>query len=353
MAIDSPTLMAEHNHCCGHDHDHHEHSAQLDKYEQAFAKYELNLSDERVSETVRDIIATHREKYNTPEVLRTLLSTVELTTLTVTDSHEKVLNFTESVNRWSDSHPDLLPIATICVYPRFASTVSQNLEADGVKVACVSGGFPASQTFLEVKTVETALALGDGADEIDMVLSVGAFQSDDYETCADEIAELKAVCGDRALKVILETGELVNASNIKKASLLAYGQNACSRHARSSTRDVQCHSGIPAAGRSPRGLQGGGRHQDGGRSHRLLHHRGRNPRRRVLSRRPLPHRHEPSGQPPRFGHRRPGDCSLRHEWQLLNHDFTKTSAEAVGCLRLPRFVVSDSLWLKFSGLGNP
>ena len=190
--------MAEHNHCCGHDHDHHEHSAQLDKYEQAFAKYELNLSDERVAETVRDIIATHREKYNTPEVLRTLLSTVELTTLTVTDSHEKVLNFTESVNRWSDSHPDLPPIATICVYPRFAATVSQNLEADGVKVACVSGGFPASQTFLEVKTVETALALGDGADEIDMVLSVGAFQSGDYETCADEITELKEVCGDRA-----------------------------------------------------------------------------------------------------------------------------------------------------------
>ena len=213
--------MAEHNHCCGHDHDHHEHSAQLDKYEQAFAKYELNLSDERVAETVRDIIATHREKYNTPEVLRTLLSTVELTTLTVTDSHEKVLNFTESVNRWSDSHPDLPPIATICVYPRFAATVSQNLEADGVKVACVSGGFPASQTFLEVKTVETALALGDGADEIDMVLSVGAFQSGDYETCADEITELKEVCGDRALKVILETGELVHAGDIKKASLLA------------------------------------------------------------------------------------------------------------------------------------
>lgn len=181
----------------------------------------MNLDDAQVSAAVRKIVAENREKYNTPEVLKTLLSTVELTTLTVTDSQESVLQFTENVNRWSDAHPDLPPLATICVYPNFASTVSQSLEADGVKVACVSGGFPASQTFLEVKTVETSLALADGADEIDMVLSVGTFQSGDYETCADEIAELKDVCGDRALKVILETGELKTASEIKKASILS------------------------------------------------------------------------------------------------------------------------------------
>ena len=163
----------QHNHDCQCGHSHHDDEE--NQYEQAFSKYELRLSDEKVSSTVREIIAQNREKYNTPEVLRTLLSTVELTTLTVTDSHESVFNFTESVNRWSDQHPDLPPLATICVYPNFATTVSQNLQADNVKVACVSGGFPASQTFLEVKTVETALALADGADEIDMVLSVGAF----------------------------------------------------------------------------------------------------------------------------------------------------------------------------------
>lgn len=194
---------------------------QTDKYEQTFALYDMNLDDAQVSAAVRKIVAENREKYNTPEVLKTLLSTVELTTLTVTDSQESVLQFTENVNRWSDAHPDLPPLATICVYPNFASTVSQSLEADGVKVACVSGGFPASQTFLEVKTVETSLALADGADEIDMVLSVGTFQSGDYETCADEIAELKDACGDRALKVILETGELKTASEIKKASILS------------------------------------------------------------------------------------------------------------------------------------
>lgn len=209
--------MSEQHHC-SHNHDDHHES---DIYEQAFSKYELCLSDEKVATSVREMISQHREKYDTPEVLHTLLSTVELTTLTVTDSQENVLNFTESVNRWSDQHPDLPPLATICVYPNFASTVSQNLQADGVRVACVSGGFPSSQTFLEVKTTETALALKDGADEIDMVLSVGAFQSGDYETCADEISEIKAVCGDHPLKVILETGELKNASDIKKASILS------------------------------------------------------------------------------------------------------------------------------------
>lgn len=203
------------------EHQHEVSQAETNKYELAFGQYELNLSDEKVAATVREIIAQNREKYNTPEVLKTLLSTVELTTLTVTDSHESVLQFTENVNRWSDEHPDLPPLATICVYPNFAGTVSQNLEADGVKVACVSGGFPASQTFLEVKTAETALALKDGADEIDMVLSVGTFLSGDYETCADEIAELKEVCGEQALKVILETGELQKAALIKKASILS------------------------------------------------------------------------------------------------------------------------------------
>lgn len=224
----------EHECCCHHEgHEHHEghhhdcqcghddHCDEDNQYQQAFSKYEMRLSDEKVSQTVKEIIAQNREKYNTPEVLHTLLSTIELTTLTVTDSQESVFNFTESVNRWSDQHPDLPPLATICVNPNFAATVSQNLQADNVKVACVSGGFPASQTFLEVKTVETALALADGADEIDMVLSVGAFLSGDYETCADEIAELKSVCGEHPLKVILETGELKSASLIKKAAILA------------------------------------------------------------------------------------------------------------------------------------
>lgn len=195
---------------------------EMNQYEQAFAQYDLTQSDEQVAAAVAEIIAQNREKYNTQEVKERLLGTVELTTLTVTDSQESVMRFTENVNRWSNEHPELPALATICVYPNFAGIVHDTLEVDDTKVACVSGGFPSSQTFLEVKTIETALAIKDGAQEIDMVLSVGTFFSSDYETCADEISEMKATCGDEVpLKVILETGELKTAYNIKKASILA------------------------------------------------------------------------------------------------------------------------------------
>lgn len=191
------------------------------KYEQAFAKFDCQLQDEQVEAAVRTLISEHRDEYDTPETLRYLLTTVELTTLLCTDSDQYVMKMTERVNDFFDEHPELAPIATICVYPRFAAAVKAALQTEGVRIACVSGGFPASQTFLEVKTIETALALKDGADEIDMVLSVGAFQEGDYETCADEISELKDVCGEAPLKVILETGELKHAADIMKASVLA------------------------------------------------------------------------------------------------------------------------------------
>lgn len=194
---------------------------QESKYEQAFEKFDLSQTDEQVSAAVRQLVANNRDKYDNAEVLKQLLSTVELTTLKVTDSQESVLRFTENVNRFADEHPELPPLATICVYPNFAKIVSESLEADGVKVACVVGGFPSSQTFIEIKTAETALAVHDGADECDMVLSVGTFQSGDYETCADEIAEIKATCNEKPLKVILETGALKTAEAIKKASILS------------------------------------------------------------------------------------------------------------------------------------
>lgn len=195
--------------------------AQKSKYEQAFEKFDFNFDDAQVTAAVHQLVADNREKYNNQEVLKQLLGTVELTTLKVTDSQESVLKFTENVNKFADEHPDLPPLATICVYPNFAKIVSESLEADDVKVACVVGGFPSSQTFIEIKTAETALAIHDGADECDCVLSVGTFQSGDYETCADEIAEIKAACNGKPLKVILETGALKTAEAIKKASILS------------------------------------------------------------------------------------------------------------------------------------
>ena len=191
------------------------------KYEETLAKYNTAIKDEEIAKKVAQIIEEKVPENDTKEVKKFLMGSVELTTLKTTDSEESVLKFTERVNDFDNTYPDLPHVATICVYPCFASIVSQSLEVEGVEVACVSGSFPSSQACIEVKTVETALAVRDGATEIDIVMSVGKFLSGDYETLCDEISELKAVCGEKKMKVILETGLLGSAENIKKASILA------------------------------------------------------------------------------------------------------------------------------------
>ena len=195
--------------------------SETSKYEQALSQYNTQLDDAKIAAQVAQLIEEKVAENDTPEVKKFLMGSIELTTLKTTDSEESVMRFTERVNDFDNDYPALPRVATICVYPRFASVVSETLQVEGVEVACVSGSFPSSQALIEVKVAETALALKDGATEIDMVMSVGAFLSEDYETVCDEISELKAVCGERKLKVILETGLLPSASAIKKASLLA------------------------------------------------------------------------------------------------------------------------------------
>jgi len=191
------------------------------KYDQMLGQYNTALNDSEIAAKVAEIIEKKVPENDTLAVKKFLMGSVELTTLKTTDSEESVLAFTEKVNKFEDTYPELPHVATICVYPCFAKIVSQSLEVEGVEVACVSGSFPSSQALIEIKTVETALALKDGATEIDIVMSVGKYLSGDYETLCDEISELKAICGERKMKVILETGLLPSASDIKKASLLA------------------------------------------------------------------------------------------------------------------------------------
>ena len=192
------------------------------KYEDALRKYNTNLDDAAVREAVRKIIAEKVPENDTMDVKKFLFGSIELTTLKTTDSDTSVLAFTERVNDFDNEYPDLPHVATICVYPCFAKTVSESLEVDGVEIACVSGSFPSSQARIEVKVAETALAVADGATEIDIVLPVGKLLSGDYEGVCDDIAEMKAACGESVpMKVILETGALKTASNIKKASILS------------------------------------------------------------------------------------------------------------------------------------
>lgn len=192
-----------------------------DKYLTALAKYDTQLNDADVQVQVAALIEKKVPENNTEEVKKFLFNCIDLTTLNTTDSDESVMRFTEKVNRFDDEFPDLKNVAAICVYPNFAQVVKDTLEVEGINIACVSGGFPSSQTFTEVKIAETAMALADGADEIDIVIPVGAFLSGDYETMCEEIMELKETCKEHHLKVILEIGALKTASNIKKASILS------------------------------------------------------------------------------------------------------------------------------------
>ena len=190
-----------------------ENLSQPSKYDMALGKYNTALKDDEIAEKTKHLLDKYAAENNTPEVKKFLFNCIDLTTLKCTDSEESVMKFTERVNAFDDEHPDLKNVAAICVYPNMAEIVHDTLEADRVKIACVSGGFP--------KIAETAMALHAGADEIDIVISVGKFLSGDYEGMCDEIQELKDVCGDKHLKVILETGALGTATNIKKASILA------------------------------------------------------------------------------------------------------------------------------------
>ena len=203
------------------EHHHHHDAPQKSKYDEALSKYNTDSSDAEVSEAVKKIIAEKVPQNDNPDTKKFLFGSIELTTLKTTDSDESVLAFTERVNDFDATYPNLPHVATICVYPCFAKVVNESLEVDGVEIACVSGSFPSSQALIEVKVAETALAVKDGATEIDIVMPVGKFLSGDYEGVCDDISELKQTCGDAAMKVILETGCLKTASNIKKASILA------------------------------------------------------------------------------------------------------------------------------------
>lgn len=191
-----------------------------DKFSQAFSKYNMNVDSawvKSVVEKAKKEILSGGDK----ETLKKIFSCIDLTTLKPTDNEDTVLAFVEKVNKMEDNYPDIPSVASICVYPCFAQIVSRSLEVENVKTCCVSGGFPSAQTFFEVKVAETSLAIHDGADEIDIVQNAGRILNEDYETLAEETDELKAVCADKTLKVILETGALGTLDNVKKAALIA------------------------------------------------------------------------------------------------------------------------------------
>ncbi|MCQ2072718.1 MAG: deoxyribose-phosphate aldolase [Bacteroidaceae bacterium] len=190
------------------------------RFIEAFSKYDMKVDQNAVKAIVKKA-ENDAEKGKNKETLKKIFSCIDLTTLKPTDNEDSVLAFVEKVNSFEDRFPDMPSVASICTYPCYASLVSRSLEVESVKTCCVSAGFPSAQTFFEVKVAETSLAIHDGADEIDIVQNAGRILNEDYETLAEETDEIKEVCGEKTLKVIIETGALGTLDNVKKAALLA------------------------------------------------------------------------------------------------------------------------------------
>ncbi len=193
----------------------------MEKMRQIYAQYEDALDDEKVKEAVKDILAKEFDKNNNKETYRECFSLIDLTSLNATDTDDKIGRMMERVNEFKENFPDMPNVAAVCVYPSLVPTAKATLEAEGVKIASVAACFPSSQTFIEAKIAEVGLTVHEGADEIDVVISIGKFLSGFHTEVSDEIRELKEACHGAHLKVILETGALPSAEAVRQASILA------------------------------------------------------------------------------------------------------------------------------------
>jgi deoxyribose-phosphate aldolase len=160
------------------------------------------------------------------DLLKSILSVIDLTSLNTTDNRSHILHFTGKVNSFHAKYEDIPNVAAICIYPNFVPVVNEKLTAKNVRIAAVAGSFPSSQTFRSIKVAECKMAADAGADELDVVISVGAFLGDDFAYVADEIREIKEAIGDTLLKVIVESGLLHNHEQIFKASMIAMDAGA-------------------------------------------------------------------------------------------------------------------------------
>jgi deoxyribose-phosphate aldolase len=159
-------------------------------------------------------------------LLMNILNSIDLTSLNTTDNKSHIIHLTGKVNSFSGRFSNIPNVAAICVYPNLVSVVKEKLTVKNVKIASVAGAFPSSQTFRSIKVAECKMASEAGADEIDIVLPVGAFLGNDFAMVADEIREIKEAVGEKRLKVIVESGLLGDYEQIFKASVIAMDAGA-------------------------------------------------------------------------------------------------------------------------------
>lgn len=174
-----------------------------------------------VEERVARISSRSIKKETKIEGLKLALNMIDLTTLEGQDTDGKVKQLCNKAIHLHDQYEGLPTVAAICVYPSMVGIAKKALGNSGVKVASVSTAFPSGQAPMNIKIDDTQFALDQGADEIDMVISRGKFHQGEYNFVFDEIAAIKEVCGNKTLKVILETGELGSLDNVRRASEIA------------------------------------------------------------------------------------------------------------------------------------
>ena len=196
------------------------------EYSNILEQYAPAMSEAEVSEVVAQAKAAAVKNENV-DVYKFCLSAVDLTTLTCNDSVESVTEFAKRTVTFAEAYPQIPNVASICVYPAFVETVGLAVDGTPMRITSVGGGFPASQTFLEVKMLEVAMAVENGADEVDIVLNVGKMLTGEYDEAAAEVEMIRSeMDADVILKVIIESGALKTPELIRKASLLSMAAGA-------------------------------------------------------------------------------------------------------------------------------
>ncbi len=179
-------------------------------------------SVERELARIRETVPANPDK----DLLKKIFSLIDLTTLSERDNILSIYQLCEKVNMLPEAYPSLPAFAALCVYPELVGVVKEKLENALISIGSVGGGFPASQTFTNIKVMEIEQAIGMGAEEIDLVFPIGKFLMEDYEYVVYEIEVIRERIGNVPLKVILETGSLMDWSLIRKASLLVIDAGA-------------------------------------------------------------------------------------------------------------------------------
>ncbi len=182
--------------------------------------YEKNINIDNIRKEI-ELLKKDLKNQKTVDNLKKLFSFIDLTTLNTIDSEKTGITLCNKVNDLQKTYRGIPDIAAICVYPILTETVKRHLKNKNIKIASVSAGFPSSQTFPAIKVVESRMVVEKGADEIDIVLSVGKFIEKKYKDVYMEIAIIKEAVPGTHVKVILETGELPDFDSIRTASIIS------------------------------------------------------------------------------------------------------------------------------------